>query len=169
MVGMMGAGKTTIGRALAKALDVDFLDSDHEIETAANMSIADIFSRDGEGFFRDREREVIQRLLRNGPSVLSTGGGAYVCAEIRDMISNIGCAVWLKVDLDLLWGRVRQKKTRPLLMTTNPRDTLAQLLDTRTPYYQKAELVIDVKPNESIADTVNQIIDALKKREILEV
>ncbi len=119
MVGMMGAGKTAVGRALAQKLGVSFLDSDAEIVEAAHMSIAEIFARDGEPFFRARETEVIGRLLETERCVLSTGGGAFLSGTNREMIADKGVAVWLDADLDLLWSRVRHKDTRPLLRTAS--------------------------------------------------
>ena len=115
MVGMMGAGKTAVGTAVARLLGVEFRDSDEEIVLAANRSIAEIFERDGEPFFRARETEVIARLLRGTPCVLSTGGGAFLSEKNRQLLHDVGVSVWLRADLDLLWQRVRHKTTRPLL------------------------------------------------------
>lgn len=164
LVGMMGAGKTAIGKALAQRLGVPFLDSDAEIETAANMSIAEIFARDGEPFFRKKESQVIARLLDAGPSILSTGGGAYLADLNRQMISDKGVAVWLKADLDLLWSRVKHKDTRPLLRTADPRGTLAALCDTREPLYALSDLNVQSRAGYSIEDTCTKVIEALKTR-----
>jgi len=164
LVGMMGAGKTAVGKELARMLAVPFLDSDEEIVAAAAMSIAEIFARDGEAFFRDREAEVIVRLLRGKPGVLSVGGGAFLRAQTREMISELGVSVWLKADLDLLWSRVRQKPTRPLLMTSNPQATLAQLLAQREPVYAKADLVVETQPAYAIADTARAVLAQLAMR-----
>lgn len=164
LVGMMGAGKTAVGKELARTLSVPFLDSDEEIVAAAQMSIAEIFERDGEDFFRAREAEVIARLLRGPPGVLSVGGGAYLNADTRLRISAEGVAVWLKADLDLLWSRVRHKSTRPLLRTADPRATLAALLDARAPHYAQADLVVQVGPRYAIADTARAVLDALAIR-----
>ncbi|MCB1336631.1 MAG: shikimate kinase [Maritimibacter sp.] len=164
MVGMMGAGKSAVGRALAQRLGVPFVDSDQEIETAAQMSIAEIFERDGEPFFRDRESEVIARLLAAGPSVISTGGGAYLRAENRAMIHETGVAVWLRADLDLLWERVRHKSTRPLLHTPDPKATLKALYEGRVATYAKAELVVDAHAGYSIQAMTEQVIRVLKTR-----
>ena len=164
MVGMMGAGKSAVGRALASRLGVAFLDSDHEIEAAAAMTVAEVFDRDGEAFFRNREAEVIARLLAMGPSVLSTGGGAYLRADNRALIHEIGVAVWLRADLELLWERVRHKSTRPLLHTPDPKGTLRGLYEARVGTYAKAELVVDAHPGYTISDMTDQVIRVLKTR-----
>lgn len=164
LVGMMGAGKTAIGRALAARLDVAFVDSDAEIERAANSTIAEIFDRDGEAFFRDREAQVIARLLRGPPCILSTGGGAFLAERNRRQISDAGVSVWLDVDIDTLWGRVRQKQTRPLLRTDDPRATLVALHAARQPIYALADLSVRVLPHYSIDDTTGRVIEALRTR-----
>lgn len=169
LVGMMGAGKTAIGTALARRLGVAFLDSDVEIERAANLTIAEIFDRDGEAFFRERETQVIGRLLDGDPGILSTGGGAFLRAENRALIAGRGVAVWLRADLELLWNRVRHKTTRPLLRTTNPRATLAQLQAEREQVYAKADLVVDADPAYSIEEMTGRVVESLQKRpDILE-
>ncbi|WP_281282088.1 shikimate kinase [Cereibacter azotoformans] len=160
MVGMMGAGKTAVGTALARALAVPFLDSDEEIERAANRTIAEIFARDGEPFFREKESQVLSRLLKDAPCVLSTGGGAFMAEANRRMIREQGVSVWLKADLEVLWQRVRHKATRPLLRTPNPRETLRALLEARDPVYAQADLVV-----ESGEGTVEQM--AVRVREAL--
>ena len=170
MVGMMGAGKTAVGTAVARLLEVPFLDSDREIESAANMTIAEIFARDGEAFFREKETQVITRLLEEERCILSTGGGAYLSERNRKVIAKHGIAVWLRADLDLLWNRVRHKTTRPLLRTANPRETLSELYDVRVPEYAKAEIVVDADPSFAINDMAVRVIDALSEHpEILEV
>jgi len=161
---MMGAGKSAVGRALANRLSVPLLDSDHEIEAAAAMSVAEVFARDGEAFFRNREAEVIARLLAQGPCVLSTGGGAYLREDNRALIHETGVAVWLRADLDLLWERVRHKSTRPLLRTPDPKGTLRALYEARVEVYAKAELVVDAHPGYSIADMTTQVIRVLRTR-----
>lgn len=169
MVGMMGAGKTAIGTAVARNLGVPFLDSDSEIELAANMSIAEIFSRYGETFFREKEAQVIDRLLRTEKCILSTGGGAYLSERNRAMVHDAGIAVWLRADLALLWNRVKHKETRPLLRTEDPYGTLKQLYEARVPYYSKAELVVDASADYAIDEMASKVIDALLTRpEILE-
>jgi len=170
MVGMMGCGKTAIGRALAERLGVPFLDSDAEIEAAANAAITEIFARDGEEFFRKREAEVIGRLLSGPPGILSTGGGAFMQEANREAIDGLGVSVWLDAPLQLLWERVRHKDTRPLLQTDNPKATLTEIFNARTPIYAKAGLRIDVKPHTSIEQTTDQVIAALAARpDILEI
>lgn len=164
MVGMMGAGKTAVGRALAQKLNVPFRDSDHEIETAANQTVPEIFERDGEAFFRKRETEVIARLLEESPGILSTGGGAFLSETNRDNISKIGVSLWLDADLDLLWNRVRHKATRPLLRTSNPRATLAALFEARVPIYQLSNLSVSCRPSLSIDGMANRVIETLLTR-----
>lgn len=162
LVGMMGAGKTAVGTALARFLDVPFLDSDEEITRAAQRTIAEIFERDGEAFFRARESEVLQRLLSGAPAILSTGGGAYLAERNRALITEKGVAVWLKADLELLWNRVRHKTTRPLLRTADPKATLRQLLDVRAPVYALADVVVEAAPDYSVEDMAGKVLAALK-------
>lgn len=164
MVGMMGAGKTAVGTALARLLGVPFLDSDEEIVRAADRSIAEIFERDGEPFFRARETEVIARLLKGEPAILSTGGGAFLSETNRKLIAEQGVSIWLKADLDLLWQRVRHKTTRPLLRTPNPRETLRGLYDARMPFYQQADIVVESAFDLSIEDMARRVMDAMAAR-----
>lgn len=162
MVGMMGAGKTAIGSHLARVLAVPFCDSDEEIVKAANnTSIAEIFARDGEPFFRQRESEVIRRLLTQPPCVLSTGGGAFLSADTRAAIAASGVSVWLRADLDLLWQRVRRKTTRPLLQTANPLDTLRALQAARDPTYALADLTVDCAAELTIEAMTDRVLAAL--------
>ncbi|MCC5992041.1 MAG: shikimate kinase [Rhodobacteraceae bacterium] len=169
MVGMMGAGKTAVGREVARMLNVPFRDSDEEIVAAAQMSIPEIFERDGEEFFRAREAEVIARLMKGTPAILSVGGGAFLHEGTRALISELGASVWLKADLDLLWSRVRHKNTRPLLRTADPRTTLAELLDRRSPHYAKADLVVEANARYSIAEMAQAVLRELATRpDILE-
>ena len=164
IVGMMGAGKTAVGTALARQLGVAFRDSDEEIARAASRSIAEIFERDGEAFFRAREAEVITRLLRGPPCVLSTGGGAFLAPANRQVIHDVGISVWLRADLDLLWQRVRHKTTRPLLRTPNPRETLRVLYEARLPHYAEADLIVDAVPELSVESMASRVLDALRGR-----
>jgi shikimate kinase len=161
MIGMMGAGKTAVGTALAKLLGVPFLDSDHEIEEAANQSVAEIFEAYGEPFFRDKETLVIARLLSGVPCVLSTGGGAFLQAANRELIAEKGMAVWLKADPDLLWARVRHKDTRPLLKVPDPKAKLLDLLASREKDYARAGLIVEAEANLSVQDMAQKVLAAL--------
>jgi len=156
LIGLMGAGKTSIGKRLATALNVPFSDADQEIEKAAGKTINDIFQEDGEAFFRDGERRVISRLLQEGGKVLATGGGAFMNAETRRCIAQHGISVWLKADLDLLMARVARRDTRPLLRTDDPRSVMAKLIDERYPYYAKADITVQSRdvPHDVIVDEI---------------
>ena len=169
LVGMMGSGKTAIGKALAARLEVPFLDSDAAIEEAAAVSISEIFQRDGEPFFRKREAEVIDRLLAGPPCILSTGGGAFLTETVRDAIADKGAAVWLDASLNILWERVRHKDTRPLLRTANPRQTLSDIFDARVPIYRLAGIHAHVAAGASINSTTESVLQTLSESpEILE-
>ncbi|MGF6860016.1 shikimate kinase [Rhodobacteraceae bacterium MBR-64] len=169
LIGMMGAGKTAVGTCVAGLLGVPFIDSDEAIEQAANMTIPEIFARDGEGFFREKEAQVIGRLLEGPPQILSTGGGAFLTPATREMIAARAVSLWLDADLDLLWSRVRHRKTRPLLRTADPRATLARLLADRAPVYALADLRVTSQPGYSVEDTAGAVIAALEARgDILE-
>jgi shikimate kinase len=143
LVGLMGAGKTKIGRRLAARLHLPFSDSDEEIEAAAGETIEEIFRNRGEGVFRDGERRVIARLLTGPVQVLATGGGAYMDAGTRALIARLGVSVWLRADLDVLFARVSRRGNRPLLKTSDPRAVLAELIERRYPIYAEADLTID--------------------------
>lgn len=162
LVGMMGAGKTAVGRALAARLQVPFVDSDAEIEKAAAMQISEIFARDGEPFFRNRETEVINRLLEGDHVILSTGGGAFLSETNRALIAQKGVAVWLKADLDLLWDRVRHKDTRPLLRTDNPYETLRVLMAQREPLYARAGVVVEAEKTFTVEEMTTKVLAALR-------
>ena len=162
LVGMMGSGKTAVGTALAERLSVPFRDTDEAIVAASRMTIAEIFERDGEAFFRERETEVLRRLLAEGPGIVSTGGGVFLRDENRAAIAAAGLSLWLRADADLLWSRVRHKTTRPLLMTDDPRGTLERLLAERTPHYARAALAVDAAPSYSIAQMVDRVVAALR-------
>ena len=164
MVGMMGAGKTAVGRALALRLGVPFLDSDAEIETAANMAVPEIFTRDGESFFRRKESQVIARLLEDASGILSTGGGAFLSEANRRLISQRGVSVWLNADADVLWNRVRHKESRPLLKTPDPRGTLQQLYDARQPIYSEADLMVRSDGQATVEQMVDRVLAALGTR-----
>ncbi len=164
LIGMMGAGKTAVGKALAARLGVPFLDSDAEIERAASMTIAEIFQRDGECFFRARESEVIHRLLETQIGILSTGGGAFLSEANRKLVSHKGVSVWLDADLDLLWSRVKGKSTRPLLRTSHPYQTLRDIFEARVPIYAQADLSVRADPGYSIDDMAARVQAALATR-----
>src|ERR1700712_469341 len=163
LVGMMGAGKSTIGRRLAARLRLPFLDADIEIEAAASMTIPEIFAAHGEPYFRDGEARVIARLLDNGPAVIATGGGAFMREETRNRIRDKAVSLWLKADADIIMKRVKRRADRPLLQTEDPAATVSRLLEAREPVYQTADLTIwsrDV-PHDRIVD---ECIDALRAR-----
>jgi shikimate kinase len=163
LVGMMGAGKSTIGRRLSARLRLPFLDADTEIEAAAGMSIPDIFETHGEPHFRDGEARVIARLLDNGPAVLATGGGAFMREETRNRIGDKAISIWLKADADIIMKRVKRRADRPLLQTADPAGTVGRLIEEREPIYQRADITIwsrDV-PHDKI---VEECIDALHAR-----
>jgi len=143
LVGLMGAGKSTVGRRLAARLALPFKDADQEIEAAAGMSIPDIFAAHGEAYFRDGERRVIARLLQEGPAVLATGGGAYMSPETRARIAEVGVSVWLRADFDVLMRRVRKRSNRPLLQNPDPEGTMRRLMETRHPIYALADVTVD--------------------------
>jgi shikimate kinase len=152
LVGMMGAGKSSIGKRLAAWLDLPFIDADAEIEAAANATINDIFERYGEAYFRDGERRVIQRLLDGKPKILATGGGAYMNAETRAAIDSAAVAIWLKADFDVLMSRVRRRSNRPLLKGGDPAETMRRLMAERYPVY--AEAPIHIESREVAHETV---------------
>lgn len=154
LIGMMGAGKSTVGRRLAARLRLPFVDADNEIEAAAAMTIPEIFEIHGEPHFRDGEARVISRLLNGGPLVLATGGGAFLRAETRQRIASAGVSVWLKADADLIMRRVRRRADRPLLKTDDPAATVARLIAERHPVYELADLVVDSHdvPHEKVVE-----------------
>ena len=154
LVGLMGAGKSCIGRRLAQQLELPFIDADREIEAAAGCTIPEIFEKHGERAFRDGERRVILRLLDGPPHVLATGGGAYMDPETRAAIRNKAIAIWLRADLDLMVKRVSRRNDRPLLRGVDPREKLASLIDERYPVYAEADIVVDsvdAPPEETVA------------------
>jgi len=143
LVGLMGVGKTTVGRRLAKALQLPFKDADAEIEAAAGRSVSDIFSERGEAEFRAGEQRVIARLLSGPPLVLATGGGAFLNAETRALVRQLAVSIWLRADLDVLVRRVNRRDTRPLLRGRDPREVLQRLMLERDPVYAEADLVVE--------------------------
>lgn len=171
LVGMMGAGKTSIGKRLAVRLDVRFADADHEIEEAAGMSVAEIFAKFGEPYFRDGERRVITRLLTEHPMVLATGGGAYMDDVTRATMKDAAFTIWLKAPIDILLGRVRKRQgadqTRPLLANNDMRGTLERLLAVREPVYAMADMVLE-SGDEPHAVLLDKIVAALASHGICE-
>lgn len=157
LVGMMGAGKSAIGAELARRTGRRFHDTDTEIETAARMSIPEIFARYGEAFFRDREADVIARLVRQGDIILATGGGAWLREENRDNIAASGISVWLDADAGTLWHRLAGRTGRPLLETADPRQTLERMMAERRPFYALADLTIPVGRQDTVESTANAV------------
>ena len=165
LVGMPGSGKSAVGRRLAARLELPFIDADEEIERAAGKPITDIFKDHGEAYFRDGERKVIARLLRSGPQVLATGGGAFMVAETQENVRKFGISVWLKAELPLLLRRVLKRNNRPLL-EKDPEGVMRQLMETRYPIYAKADITVESHdlPHEAI---VGEIIAALADSAVL--
>jgi shikimate kinase len=162
LVGLMGAGKTAIGRKVATALGLAFIDSDQEIEDVSRMSIPELFELYGEPEFRALEQRVIARVLEAGPQILSTGGGAYMNAHTREAIASSAVSVWLKADLDLLMERVSKKQNRPLLKNDNPRAVLERLMNERYPVYALADLTV-VTRDERKEVIAAEVIEALDR------
>lgn len=165
LVGLMGAGKTSIGRRLAQRLGLAFVDSDHEIETAAGCTIETIFEMYGEKAFRDCERRVIGRLLEEPVQVVATGGGAFIDPETRAQVKARGLSVWLRADLDLLLHRVARRANRPLLKRGDPREILAGLMAQRYPLYAEADVTVDTRdaPPDVTVDAVLSALQALER------
>ncbi len=163
LVGLMGAGKTTVGRRLARKLNLPFVDSDHEIEKAAGMSVAEIFECFGEADFRSGERRVIERLLDGRPQIVATGGGAFINEATRALIKDKGLSIWLDADIEVLVERTGRRDTRPLLKTGDPKEILTRLAAERAPFYAQADMKVASSqgPHE---DVVADILDALKAR-----
>ena len=163
LVGMMGAGKSSIGRRLSQRLGLHFVDADAEIEAAAGMTIPEIFEAHGEPHFRDGEARVIARLLDGGPAVIATGGGAFMREETRQRVRDKAISIWLKADIDVIMKRVRRRADRPLLQTEDPTGTVRRLLDAREPVYALADLTIGSRdvPHDRI---VEECIEALRAR-----
>lgn len=161
LVGIMGCGKSTVGKRLAHRLGLEFVDADSEIERAANMTVPEIFAAHGEPYFRSGEERVIARLLREGPLVLATGGGAFMSAATRAEIEACGVSVWLKVDFETAMARVRRRTNRPLLQNPDPEGTMRRLMAEREPVYAQAALTVVSRevPHESVVD---QIVLALQ-------
>ena len=167
LVGLMGAGKSSVGKKLSDFLNVGFIDADQEIENAAGMNIVEIFEKFGENYFRDGEKKVISRLILQKPKVLSTGGGAFISKEIRDIIKIHGYSIWIKADLETLWTRVSGKTNRPLLNKKYPKKELENLIIERNPIYNIADITVESKATISHSLMVEKIIDELKKNNML--
>lgn len=162
LVGIMGAGKTSIGRRLASALGAEFFDSDHEIEKAANMKVTEIFENFGEAYFRDGERRVIARLMDGPPCVLATGGGVFAAERNRAKINENGVSVWLNASLETLWSRVKDRATRPLLQQPNPKKILSDLLEARRAHYALADIEVVSDAGVSHETMVARVVEALR-------
>ncbi len=162
IVGLMGAGKSCIGRNLAKYYGIPFVDADREIEEAAGCCVADIFEIYGEAEFRDGERRVIKRILEGEPCILATGGGAFMNGETRKLISQTGTSLWLKADVEVLIKRTSGRKHRPLLNKGNPANVLRKLAQERYPVYGEADIVVETK-DEPLDATVKRVVATLKK------
>ncbi len=167
LIGLMGAGKTSVGKKLADCLGVGFLDADTEIEIAAGMTIAEIFEKFGEEYFREGERKVIERLIKQKPQILSTGGGAFLSEEIRATISSFGISIWLKADLNTLWPRLSNSNNRPLLNKKNPKLILSELIEKRYPIYSQADIVVESTANISHGIMVKKIVRELQKKNLI--
>jgi len=162
LVGLMGAGKSSVGRLIAKKLDLNFFDADNEIEIAADTSIREIFEKYGEEAFRDCERRVISRLIKQNSCVIATGGGAFINSETRGLIQKNAISIWLKANLNTLIQRTKGRKTRPLLNVKNPKEVLAELMHLRYPVYQEADITIITNSNKKDI-TCNKVVKALEK------
>lgn len=166
LVGLMGAGKSAIGRIVAQQLGLSFVDTDTEIERVSRMSISELFAAYGEEEFRALETRVIKRLLRTGPRVVSTGGGAFINEKTRKQIDRGGLSVWLNADLDVLWERVNKRDHRPLLKTENPKQTLKDLMDKRYPIYALADITVqsrDVRKEVIANEVLTSVIEYIGK------
>ena len=165
LVGLMGCGKSSIGKRLAIRLGLPFVDADEEIERVAQKSITEIFQDHGEAFFRDRECKVITRLLAAGPQVLATGGGAFMMAETRDRIRETGLSIWLRAELSVLLRRVSKRETRPLLKGGDAEAVMRNLMDARYPVYAEADITVESRdvPHEAIIDEILTALDRSAK------
>jgi shikimate kinase len=165
LVGMMGVGKTSVGRMLANDLGVAFIDTDDEIERAADMTIAEIFERFGEAYFRDGERRVIARLISEGPKVIATGGGAFINEATRTLIKEKCHSVWIDADIEILVARVSRRNHRPLLIGKDPRTVLTGLIEQRGPVYALADYHVrsDTAPHRHTVDQIMKVLESCAK------
>ncbi|MAZ03794.1 MAG: shikimate kinase [Sneathiella sp.] len=165
LVGLMGAGKSSIGRRLASQLGLPFKDADAEIEAASNLTVAEFFDIHGEAAFREGERKVIARLLKEPRHVLATGGGAFMDKKTRALIAKKGCSIWLRAELDVIYKRCMKRNNRPLLKTGNPKATLKKLKDERYPVYAEADITVDSGdgPHEIVVDKIIAALAALEE------
>jgi len=163
LVGLMGCGKSSVGRRLAQQLKVGFVDTDDEIALAAGMSIPEIFEKFGERGFRDGEAKVISRLLSEPPRVMATGGGAFMSPLVRAEVERTATSIWLRADLETLWGRVKGKAGRPLLDNDNPKMVLKRLMDERYPHYAMADITVESLANNSHDVVVDGILRGLEE------
>ncbi|MDL2403215.1 shikimate kinase [Rhizobium mayense] len=169
LVGLMGAGKSSIGRLVANQLGIPFVDTDIEIERVSRMTITELFEAYGEAEFRALETRVIKRLLKGGPRVVSTGGGAFINDRTRRHVKRSGLSVWLKADLDVLWDRVSKRDTRPLLKTENPKQTLENLMNARYPIYAEADFTVlsrDVGKDVMVKEVLAAIVEGKEESKI---
>ena len=169
LVGLMGAGKSSVGKRLSEEINIPFVDSDDEIELAAGMSIPEIFEKFGEPYFRAGEERVIMRLLSGGPQIVATGGGAFISNQIRSLVKLNAVSVWLKADFETLWERVRGKRNRPLLNVQNPESTLKKLIKERAPVYEKSDIVVISKKYGTHSSMVSRLIKLLILNKNLEI
>lgn len=163
LVGLMGAGKSSVGRRLATQLGLPFKDADTEIEAASNLSVSEFFEKHGEASFREGERKVIARLLEEPRHVLATGGGAFMDPKTRALIAQKGCSIWLRAELDVIYKRCMKRNNRPLLKTGNPKAILKDLMDTRYPVYAEADITVDSGdgPHEIVVDKIIAALENL--------
>ncbi|MEX1035470.1 MAG: shikimate kinase [Sneathiella sp.] len=166
LVGLMGAGKSSVGRRLASQLGLPFKDADTEIEAASNLTVAEFFDIHGEAAFRDGERKVIARLLKEPRHVLATGGGAFMDRKTRSLIARKGCSIWLRAELDVIYKRCMKRNNRPLLKNGNPKAILKELMEERYPVYAEADITVDSGdgPHEIVVDKIITALSALDEK-----
>ncbi len=162
LIGMMGAGKTSVGKRLAARLNLPFSDADAEIEQAAKMSVSEIFEKHGEAYFRDGERRVVLRMLGDGCRVLATGGGAFINSQTREKISEKGISIWLNAEMDVLLKRVRRRSDRPLLKGHDLEETMKKLIEQRYPVYEEAMITV-LSQDSSHEEALNEVLNALEQ------